>query len=833
VQPRVINNQLVFQPKDLAQARQARTCLPGIRFKESPVGVLGAVPLTLETARVLRNLGIEAPSPIEHCYNWPIIPGRKPRPHQIKTSAHFTLNPRAHCHNDPRTGKTLSTLWSIDYLQRIGARSRALVVAPLSTLERAWGDELFLNFPGKRFAVLHGSAEKRKKLLDTDQDVYVINHDGVEIILKELMKRGDIDLIVIDELAVFRNAKTNRWKALNALVNTRGINTWCWGLTGTPTSNEPTDAYGQAKLIRPESVKGVSFTAFKDLTMQQFGPFRWVPRKGSEEQVARVLSPTIRFPRTVVTDMEPCLIERHAELSAEQKHHITKLLREAVTEVNGATVSAVNAAVLLSKVVQAACICVDTLVLSSRGWVPIQEVGIYDLLWDGVEWVSHQGIIYQGVQGVIECGGVGMTPDHEVLTSAGWKTAEDMVYGDASKRPDWVEVRLPGSSVASGIDAAGRWEAAKSHVALPLRLRERSSACQPESAVEVPTERAALWMQDSRSVQNTRHVEDTTVHNLDTCDPKMHVARVQRLPKLWSARYHGLRKMARIIREFLGRYVPWVRTTFNFGADRQRRPLQSRELSLGNPPRAGQQPQDEPIAGYPQGGNDRSTGGTSVWSEQSSIVSAAQERVECRTRARVFDIKNCGPRRRFVVMGANGELRIVHNCGAVLDSEGRLARMDFGPRLKVLEEAIEENSTGKVIVFLPFTGPLNIVANELRKKWTVEVVDGSVATGKRNQIFKDFQTKKDPHLMVAHPACMAHGIELTAADLIIWYAPYTSNEIYTQACCRIDGGGQKSKMDILHISSTPAERRIYATVREKGRLQDCVKDLLAGGKNNK
>lgn len=523
MQPRIINQHIVFKPKDLDQARQVRTCLPGSKFRESAIGVLGAVPLTLEAARILRNLGIEAPSPIETVYNWPILHGRKPRPHQVKTSAYLTLNPRGHCHNSPRTGKTLSSLWSIDYLQKIGVINKVLVVAPLSTLERAWGDEIFLNFPGKKFAVLHGSAEKRRKLLASNQDIYLINHDGIEILQEELMMRGDIDLIVIDEVAVFRNSKTKRWKAMNMVVNNRGVYTWCWGLTGTPTSNEPTDAYGQGKLVRPESVRGQSFTAYKNLTMQQFGPFRWVPRQGSDQIVAKTLSPSIRFDRSTVTDMEPCLIERHAELSPEQKHHINKLLREAVTEINGTTVSAVNAAVLISKVTQAACGC---------------------------------------------------------------------------------------------------------------------------------------------------------------------------------------------------------------------------------------------------------------------------------------------------VYGANGEF----------------LRLDFGPRMKVLEEAIEENNGEKVIVFLPFTGALNAVASELSKKWSVAVVDGSVPASRRNQIYSDFQKLPNPHVLVAHPQCMAHGLELTAASLIVWAAPITSNEIYTQACCRIDGGGQKSKIDIMHISATPTERKIYSVVREKGRLQDCVLDILRSGK---
>jgi Uri superfamily endonuclease len=510
--PRIVGRHIVFTSDNPAQIR---TCFPDLKEGSGYF----AVPLTLESARVLRNLGIEAPSPIESDYTWPIIAGRQPRWYQIATSSYLTLNPRAHVHNAPRTGKTLSVLWSIDYLQKTGVIHKALVVAPLSTLERAWGDEIFLNFPGKRFAVLHGSAEKRRKLLASDQDIYVINHDGVEILQDELAKRGDIDMAVIDEVAVMRNAQTSRWKSLNKLVNGRGVFTWCWGLTGTPTSNEPTDAYGQAKLVRPETVKGLSFTRFKDQVMQQFGMYRWVPRPGAEANVARVLSPSIRFERTVVTSMEPCLIERHAELSSDQKHHINKLLKEAATEIDGAMVSAANAAVLLSKIVQCAL-------------------------------------------------------------------------------------------------------------------------------------------------------------------------------------------------------------------------------------------------------------------------------------------------------------------GAVLDVNGDLVRMDFGPRMKVLEEAIEENGAGKVIVFLPFTGPLNIVAAELRKKWSVEVVDGSVSAGKRNQIFADFQNKKDPHVMVAHPKCMAHGLELTAADLSIWYGPYTSNEVYTQACCRIDGGGQKSKMDVMHISATATERKIYAVVREKGRLQDACLEAL-------
>ena len=152
--------------------------------------------------------------------------------------------------------------------------------------------------------------------------------------------------------------------------------------------------------------------------------------------------------------------------------------------------------------------------------------------------------------------------------------------------------------------------------------------------------------------------------------------------------------------------------------------------------------------------------------------------------------------------------------------------MDFGPRLKVIEELIEENSDSKTIVFFPFTAALEAFARELKKKWSVAVVDGSVSSGKRTQIFGDFQNKKDPHVLVAHPGCMAHGLELTAASLIIWAAPHNNADTYGQANCRIDGGGQKLRIDIAHVSACAAERKIYQALREKRRLQDVICELF-------
>lgn len=69
------------------------------------------------------------------------------------------------------------------------------------------------------------------------------------------------------------------------------------------------------------------------------------------------------------------------------------------------------------------CIAEGTQVLTDRGWIEIQNVTTKDALWDGEQWVSHEGLINKGIQEVINIDGALMTPDHKVLTKDGWKTA--------------------------------------------------------------------------------------------------------------------------------------------------------------------------------------------------------------------------------------------------------------------------------------------------------------------------------------------------------------------------------------------------------------------------
>jgi SNF2 family DNA or RNA helicase len=335
----------------LRNPEQVETVIPKAKTFDYKGSKLTAVPHDLDTVKVLSNLGMKPPSPIQYHYKWSGM--YKPFEAQEKTAAFLTMNRRAFVLNDLGTGKTLSTLWAYDYLKKIGQVNKLLVVSPLSTLERVWADEIFGHFPHLTYAVLHGTRKKREALLKTEADVYIVNHDGVKVLQDELAKRDDIDIIVVDEISqCARNASTDRWKALKKVTAKIG---WLWGLTGTPIPNEPTDAWAQCRLVVPDNVPPY-YTRFRDTVMRQAGPYKWIPRDNALQTVEQAMQPSIRFHRSDCIDLPPLMYQtRQVPLSKQQQSMYNEMLKHLTAEHEGEQIQAVNEAVKLMKLVQIAC----------------------------------------------------------------------------------------------------------------------------------------------------------------------------------------------------------------------------------------------------------------------------------------------------------------------------------------------------------------------------------------------------------------------------------------------------------------------------------------------
>lgn len=798
---------LVIRPRN---PQQLLTLIPTAKRMMVSGKEFVAVPHRLDEVRVLRNLGMSPPSPIRYHYHW--SGSYTPFKAQMETSEFLTLNPRAYVLNGMGTGKTLAVLWAYDYLKQLGKVHKMLVVCPLSTMERTWADEIFRHFPHLDYQVLYGDRSRRLKLLQQDADIYIINHDGLAIIASDLANRPDIDIIIPDEVAQSaRNASTDRWKIQNTVINKQlGGTRWCWGLTGTPTPNGPADAWAQCRLITPSTVPPY-YGRFKDLVMKQVNNFLWVARPDAMEKVYEVMQPSIRFSREQCVDLPPCVFQtRHVDLTKEQRDAYKDMLTKLKFAATNGEVLAVNEAVKASKLVQIACLAAGTDVLTATGWKPIQTVTALDEVWDGIEWVGHDGLVDRGLRETIISNGVRMTPDHKVLTNNGWKEAKEIKNGNASEGFDRAKVRQPHRSYAEWFDHRDN---EVRDVDLSMRLREHSSARKPKPAQNNPTQWAELRLQARPVEQDARTDGQGGVLYMDGVKATVREPKEQGLPTLWRKGCSCLRQVAGVVRELLGGYGAFIPQRAYSGPRGQQRSLFARELPVG----------------YREGASSESAEAPGVRSSQGIPHYRGAEVNDLHSAGstvQVYDLANCGPRNRFVVRGGAGQLMIVHNCGAAYDVDGNTVELDAEPRMKVVDEIVNE-AEGKVIVFVPFVSALETVAAYLRKKGhIVGCIHGQVSKHERDVIFSDFQKGAHMRVIVAQPAAMSHGLTLTAANTIVWYAPIFSNDIYDQACARITRPGQTLAQLIVNIEGSPIELKTYERLKNKQKMQGILLSMV-------
>lgn len=284
-------------------------------------------------------------------YEWPRPHGFTPFVHQKSTAEFLISNRKAFCFNEQGTGKTASVIWAVDYLMNIGLVRRVLVICPLSIMKSAWQGDLFKFAIHRTVAVAHGTARKRKEIVNAGAEFVIINFDGVGIIKDEIIN-GGFDLIVVDEASAYKNAQTSRWKDLRDLTKViKGL----WMLTGTPAAQSPADAYGLAKLVNPKGVPQF-FTHFKDMVMTKVSQYRYIPKPTSKHIVHKALQPAIRFEKRQCIDLPPLtFVERDAPLTPQQTGFYKLLKKEMMIEAAGEEISAVNAATQINKLLQIAC----------------------------------------------------------------------------------------------------------------------------------------------------------------------------------------------------------------------------------------------------------------------------------------------------------------------------------------------------------------------------------------------------------------------------------------------------------------------------------------------
>jgi SNF2 family DNA or RNA helicase len=231
-----------------------------------------------------------------------------------------------------------------------GYVKKALIVAPLSILKSVWRDEMHYRIPRLTPVVVHGTAAEREYLLKSKWwNVAIINYSGIASV-KHLLREINFDYIVLDELATYRNHTTQQWRNTYELVRRAPF---AVGLTGSPTPNGPWDIYGQVNMFQPEKLKSMSSREFKQHVAEEVKPGIWTPRKNAAAVVYNLMQPAIRFLRSDVIELKGSTTHTlKVDLSKAQQEFIDELRRDAVAMFAEGIVEAVNAAVLVGKILQ-------------------------------------------------------------------------------------------------------------------------------------------------------------------------------------------------------------------------------------------------------------------------------------------------------------------------------------------------------------------------------------------------------------------------------------------------------------------------------------------------
>jgi len=238
---------------------------------------------------------------------------------------------------------------------------RMLVVAPLSILKPAWGDDIDQWTPELTWGIsTAGSDKKRREAFETGCQIVITNHDAVKWLLKPENNSllYDFDMICVDEVTAFKNPSSDRSSAIRDLV---GMFERRVMMSGTITPNSVTDIWHPVVLLDDGERLGRSFYGFRlqVCTPKQVGPnpnqVKWLDNVGAEDQVAaKIHDITIRYRFEDCIDIpENTSRMMYIDLPPRLQASYTVLKDEAILEAeSGAIINAIHAGAKYQKLLQ-------------------------------------------------------------------------------------------------------------------------------------------------------------------------------------------------------------------------------------------------------------------------------------------------------------------------------------------------------------------------------------------------------------------------------------------------------------------------------------------------
>lgn len=294
----------------------------------------------------------------------------KPHAYQRKAMRYLLERGGAGLFLDPGLGKTSVTLGALKVLFKEGLVSKVLLLAPLRVCHSVWPGEIakWKDFAGLDLVVLHGP--KKEQLLAEDHQIYVMNPEGLEWLLKpEKTKKGNktsvsvdvrafkklgFDALVVDELTSFKNHGSIRFKMMRHVLGTFRRR---WGLTGSPAANGLEQLFGQVYVLDEGRSLGRYVTHYRNKYFQLgYDGFSYALLPGAEEKIYEAISPVcLRMAGEDYLEL-PQLVENviAIDLPPKAREVYGALEADLVAQIGEGVVTAKNAGVAAGKLRQVA-----------------------------------------------------------------------------------------------------------------------------------------------------------------------------------------------------------------------------------------------------------------------------------------------------------------------------------------------------------------------------------------------------------------------------------------------------------------------------------------------
>ncbi len=172
--------------------------------------------------------------------------------------------------------------------------NKVLVIAPLRVAKNTWSAEIekWEQLNGLRYSIIVGTPAQRKKALETDADIYIINRENLTWLIESSGIPFDFDMVVVDELSSFKSWQAKRFKSL---MKVRPFVRRIVGLTGTPSSNGLMDLFAEFKVLDMGERLGRFIGKYR---LDYFRPDRmngpivysYKPLPGAEEKIYKKIS---------------------------------------------------------------------------------------------------------------------------------------------------------------------------------------------------------------------------------------------------------------------------------------------------------------------------------------------------------------------------------------------------------------------------------------------------------------------------------------------------------------------------------------------------------------